>query len=82
MSTAKKDFHSASIFLFVEIITSELIHILNYILPCRLCEQWRIFAQNQGGEEYPTYNKNIYNKKEGELDWSHLVYELASETRF
>jgi hypothetical protein len=28
--------------------------------------------------EYPSYNKT----KEEQLDWSHLAYELLSETRF
>ena len=32
--------------------------------------------QNQGGEEYPTYNI----KKEGHLDWPYLAWELPSKT--
>ena len=29
------------------------------------------------GQEYRTYNKN----KEGNLDWSHVAYELPSKTQ-
>jgi hypothetical protein len=32
--------------------------------------------KSQGGKEYPTYNR----AKEGQLDWSHLVYEAPAET--
>lgn len=33
---------------------------------------------SRGGEEYTTSNK----KNEGQLDWSHLVYELAAKTHY
>jgi len=33
---------------------------------------------NQGAAVHSTYNKN----KDGSLDWSHLVYELPSKTRY
>jgi len=32
-------------------------------------EKKKIFSNSQGGEEYPTYNE----KKEDQLDWSHLT---------
>jgi hypothetical protein len=33
------------------------------------------YCRGEGGEEYATYNK----KKEGELDWLCLAWELPSE---
>jgi len=61
MSTAKEDFHSATVFSFLEIFTSELRNILSYILPYGWCEQCRITAQCQGAQEHPTGNR----KKKG-----------------
>jgi hypothetical protein len=40
------------------------------------CEKWSSTAQSQGGQKYPTYN----TKKEGKLDWWHLVQELSTKT--
>ena len=44
----------------------------------RSCEKRRSITQRQGGEEYPTNNR----EKEGQLDWSYLALELPSTTRY
>ena len=38
-------------------------------------EEQRSLTHSQRGKEHPAYNK----KKEGKLDWSHLVYEMPLE---
>ena len=40
------------------------------------CEKLSI-KKSQGGDD-PTYNK----KKEGQLDWSHIVKKLPSKTHY
>ena len=41
----------------------------------RSLKKWRSITKNQGGQKYPTYN----NKKEGQLDWSHLPLKHVTE---
>ena len=38
-------------------------------------EKWRNITHSQGGEEHPTYNK-----KESQMNWSHLAWKLPPET--
>jgi len=41
----------------------------------RSCEKRKSIWQSQERHEYP-----IYNKKEGHVDWPHIVQELPSKT--
>jgi hypothetical protein len=44
----------------------------------RSCKKWRNMSWSNGGQEYPTCSK----MEECWLDWSHLVQELPSKTRY